>query len=66
MADLRAARDHIHQAQVELEQARSLLSADIIKTPSSSGQCDLHHHQLVELHRQVSAALAALLVGTKR
>ncbi len=63
MADLRVARDHIHHAQVELERARSLLSADIMRKPSSTGQGDMNHAQLVELHRKVSQALAALLAG---
>lgn len=61
MADLRVARDHIHRAQGELEQAQRLLSADIMKNPTATGQRDVQHAQLVDLHRQVSAALATLL-----
>lgn len=66
MADLREARDHIRHAQVELEEARRLLSADMIKSPSSNGRSDVEHGQLVDLHRKVSDALSNLMAGTRR
>ena len=64
MANYRMVRDHIHRAQHELEQARRLLSAEIMRNPTSAGQGDVQHAHLTELHRQVSAALAALSGGT--
>ena len=66
MADLKVVRDHIRKAQAELEQARRLLSGDIIKRPTSTGKCDVDHTQLVDLHQQVSAALATLMAGARR
>lgn len=66
MADLRVVRGHILHAQAELEQARDLLSRDIIKNPTATGPSDVDHAQLTDLHRQVSAALVALLAGTRR
>lgn len=66
MSDLRGARDHIRQAQIELEQARRLLSAEMLKHPTATGHSDVEHSQQVDLHRQVSAALAALMAGTRR
>lgn len=64
MTDHRVARDHMHRAQQELEQARRLLSAEIMRNPTSVGQGDVQHAHLIELHRQVSAALKALVAGT--
>ena len=64
MSDLREARDHIHRAQHELELARSILSAEIMRNPSSSKPGDVQHVHVIEMHRQVSAALGALLACT--
>lgn len=59
------ARDHIIAAQKRLEEARNLLSAEIMGYPKPVAAGDTSHAHLLERHKQVSAALAALSGATR-